>query len=75
MEVKLVDDVRITDDNVNEIEIEYVVAVAYASGGAMGEPGAVRLYTVKDWEMKCYYINPMQKTQDQMHQQIHFAYL
>lgn len=57
MEVKLVDDVRITDDNVNEIEIEYVVAVAYASDGAMGEPGAVRLYIIKDWEMKCYYIN------------------
>jgi len=57
MEIKHEENVEITNENVEDINFEDIIAVAYASGGAMGEPGAVNVYVLVDSRLQCYHGN------------------
>lgn len=57
MEIKNEEKIEMTNDNIEDINFEDIIAVAYASGGAMGEPGAVNVYVWVDSRLQCYHGN------------------
>lgn len=57
MEIKHEENIEITNENIVDINYEDIIAVAYASGGAMGEPGAVNIYVLVDSRLQCYHGN------------------
>lgn len=57
MEIKHEENIEITNENVEDINFEDIIAVAYASGGAMGEPGVVNVYVLVDSSLQCYHGN------------------
>ena len=48
--------IKLTKDNYNDYNLLDVVAISIASGGAMGDPGAIEMVTSKG---EVFYANPL----------------
>ena len=48
--------IKLTKDNYNDYDLFDIVAISIASGGAMGDPGAIEIVTSKG---EVFYANPL----------------
>ena len=54
---KKIEVTNISEEVLNAISFEDIIAFTYAHGGAMGEPGAFQLYTLIDAKWQCFHGN------------------